>query len=355
MQMPRLLHDYTVEWNDALKGLFEDVEAGRLSVAQAYDYFRDGEGRPLQSIWVMWRMLLGYRFYGQQTFVVGPRLREMLENTSLVGVPWDAVRWPYPFFYVALPECPSLLWGGATGWHNVSGVLVGISAEGDMSFYLWGDENERARTRGDDASFWFTVPAGAVSRTGTDMETYLDSMMRDPRSNWADGSLDDLVSAQAEVMRTGSADDRTIAVARGVLRVVVNLCVYLQSTGAEATPHPKYEAVREARRRLEDEVGRKKSPGKRKHLQRDLDKLSKAHVTWLGRTIEEAPPRSSGSGAGGGASMFWVRGHWWPRLDNREASVRHKTRWVQPYQKNKDEDEASPRRYRIAGDDGGSR
>lgn len=358
MEEPKILHDHVVGWSEDMRYLLESVEAGRLAIEDAVGYFRLPNGQPLQSIYTMWTMLLGYRHFGQQTFVLGPHLQEMLENTSLVGVPWDAIKWPYPFFYVAVPGSTHKLWGGPTGWHKLTGILVGFSQDGTrMAVYLWGEENEKSRIVGDDASFWFDVPIQKVREEGADLETYLVSMMRDPTTNWADGSnagIDTEDSgwlASAETMRQGPANEPTILLAKAALRIIINLCVYLQSKGSERSPHPKFEAQRKERQRLQEELGRKKNPNKKsaKSLLRELEKLSDAQVTWLGRSIEESARSGGGGGGGSSAVRHWVRGHWWPRLDNREARERHGIRWVHPYEKNRDAETQEPaRHYQIA-------
>jgi hypothetical protein len=355
MKTPRLLHDYVIGWSEDMRVLFEDVESGKRTHAEAQDCFTTDEGEVLGSVFLMWSLLLGFRQYGQETFVVGPRLREMLENTSLTGVPWAAVKWPFPFFYVSLPDCPHSVWGGPTGWHPLTGILVGFSDDGEqLAIYLWGDEKANARAVGDDASFWFNVPLRQVQEQGGDMEAYVDSLMRDESTEWTDGSGVEINPrsaslSKAQVTRKGAADEHTITLAKNTLRIVINLCIYLQSTAPERSAHPKYVAEATTRAMLESEMGRKKNPGKKKRVQRDLDKLSKARVTWLGRSIEEIDPRKPLSGSTATTS-FWVRGHWWPRLDNREAKDRHGIRWVQPYQKNKDLEPDAPRQYRIVGD-----
>lgn len=350
MKIPRLLHDYILGWSSDMRALIHGVEGGTVPFEQARECFITEDGRLLQSIYLMWTMLLRFRAYGQQTFVVGPRFRSMLENTSLTGVPWDAIKWPYPFFYVALPKCPHTLWGGPTGWHPVSGMLVGFSEGSRLTIYLWGDENSRSRAVGDDASFWFDVPLSVAAEQG-DMEAYLDTLMSDPTTEWADGSDVSLNGRDAERMRQGAADPHTITLAKHALRIAINLCIYLQSAGAESEPHPDYIATTKEREALTQAASRKKSGGKQKRFQRDLNKLSRARVTWLGKSIDSATmmPASTTPSASDGPA-FWVRGHWWPRLDNREAKDRHGIRWVQPYQKNKDGEPAQSRNYRVMGD-----
>jgi len=362
MKDPLILHDQTIEWSEDMKLLFEEVESGKLTLAEVMPMFTLPNGQPLQSLIMMFSMLIGYRHFGQQTFVVGPRLREMFEHTSLQGVPWDAIRIPYDFFYIALPDCPHNLWGGPTGWHQLTGIVVGFTPDREkMAVYMWGAENEKSRIPGDDASFWFEVPIHHTK--GMDLETYIDDMMRDPKANWSDGnqvSVDhsDVQGwmASAEYSRQGPADEYAIENAKVALRIIVNLCVYLQSAGAEQAGHPKFEGIPSERKKLKDELGRKKNPNKKnaRNLQRNLDKLSNARVTWLGRTIEERYQTTSGEGSGQ-RSRHWVKGHWYPRLDNKKARAQIPLRWVQPYERNRESVGAQSRHYKFKGEnDAGS-
>lgn len=353
MRDPIIFYDHIVRGHADLRRMFEAVASNQMTLAEVRRQFVGDDGTVLQSALQMWTMLYGYRYYGQQTFVVGPRLREMFENTSLSGVPWDAVRWPYPFFYVAVPDCPHQLQGGPTGLHDLAGIVVGFSQDLQyLSLYLWGAENARSRGFGDDASFWFDIPVRVARESGLDVETYLERMMRDPNANWSDGTNVDFArdSDVSELCRHGAADESTIQLAKNALRTTINLCIYLQCTGAELAPHPAYEAAGERRRQMEAELRRKKNPRKKaaRALQQDLDAMSTAKVTWLGRAIEEQAEHDEAGGRHGPATRVWVRGHWWPRLANHEARERHPLRWVQPHIRNRDEGDAPPRHYRVA-------
>lgn len=350
MQDPVILHDHLYRNLPVFRMLFEEVETGKLnpnSMAAARKFILP-DGTYADSIHTLWFMLVGYRHFGQQTFVVGPRFRAMLENTSLVGVPHDSIRFPYDYFYVALPESGHRLWGEKSGWHDVDGVVVGKSRQsGAFSLYIWGKENEKSTGPGDDASFWIDLSPEEARAKGQDMETYLSGVLSDrsrASSPKQGGFSEDYwkdVAVWAETKRTAIA----------VLRIVLNLSIYLQHDGVEKSEHPLFARSREERTRLQGAL-KGKNPKKKgtRHLQRELDKISGAHVTWLGEALESLPATETGAGTSPGV-RFWVRGHWYPRLDNVEARTRHKLRWVRPYEKGTDLEPASPRQYKTRGDD----
>lgn len=371
MHEPIILHDRIMGGVPPMRALVLAAEAGRLDPSDPdvqHNFYVDGVGF-VQSMYLLWRMLCEYRRFGQQVFVVGPTLSEMFQNTSLRGAPGDMVRFPYDAFYIALPDSGMRLWGGNnTGWHEMAGILVSKSNDRVFRLYLWGAENEYSVTVGDDASFWLELDLETIQRDGVDLEQYAENLLNDPRRDWSvyvkDAPDSDPVLASG-LTRTNShppvpldavrTEVKRVAIAS--IRIVLNLAIYLQSQAAERTSHPAFDRVRAERKRIEDEAKRKKNPAKRKRLLRELERLSDAHVTWLGKTIEEtveaqeAAYRNSG---GGPRVRFWVRGHWWPRLDNLAARARHGgIRWVQPYLKNRDADEAEPsRHYKFAGQEG---
>ena len=63
--------------------------------------------------------------HGQQTFVIGDNLLELLEGTELTGVRIQDVKLPYDCFYVSIPKGYYHMWGGSrTLGHDVEGVFI---------------------------------------------------------------------------------------------------------------------------------------------------------------------------------------------------------------------------------------
>jgi hypothetical protein len=363
MRDPIILHDHIIGHHESFLRMFKATEEGRLDPGgqeAAWQFVVPGKGFA-RSTHLLWMLLVGYRKFGQQTFVVGPRLREMLENTSLTGAPTDAIRFPYDYFYVATPESGLRLWSSTTGWHDVEGIVVGRSTErAQFVLYIWGIENEKSTYVGDDASFWLDVSLVEADSLGLDVEAYVEHLISNPKREYdgygyAEGAIEDYAKDEKERLSAfGEHHEVRVETRRTVqaaLRVALNLAIYLQHEGVERSEHPAGERTRRERKRIKGEIERKKNPNKKKarHLLRELEKLSDAHITWLGRTIEETVEREPSSGGGAPTVRFWVRGHWYPRLDNVEARKRHKLRWVRPYEKNKDAEATEPsRHYHIA-------
>jgi hypothetical protein len=297
-------------------------------------------------------LLAQYRQYGQQSFVIGPQLQQMFERTSLEGVPGHMLKMPFPTLYIALPDCPWKIWGGVTGWHSVSGVLVRYHPESNsFTLFMWAAENENARVVGDDASFWLNLDMNEAGDMGLDVETYLLTVMGDRRRESSDTHPDVRIEEAERQEVYNQIEDTAINVAR----VIFNLLIYLQTKTPERSTVKKYIDQKQERKEMEAALKRIKSPKKMKrkgkHLKRKLAALSDATVTWIGESIERIPTGGYARQPGQKQVRHWVRGHWWPKLANAEAIKRWGIRWKEPFEKNKDNEEAEPsRHYRFKDD-----
>ena len=357
MERPTIFHDHILGQNQNIKHLIQDAEQGLIGAEEFRNFFV-AEGYYHYSLMQAVRLLMIYRSYGQQVFMVGPRFRDLLCRTSIKGVPVGAIKLPYPAFYIALPDCPWKLWGGDTGFHEITGVMVGVQPtdEGlNLVFFLWGEENHKARCVGDDASFWFTISLNeALAQEDMDLESYVRMVLQDPGRENSDFQEvnDNAPHSSKDFMVTlpdnGYVRDQVVDTAANVVRMAINLIVYLQSVGASKVTHQETQDRREAQKDLEG-LGKKpagKAKKKQRKLQKLIDRLSEAHITWLGKDVESSPRGPSGPRSQ--AIRHWVRGHWWPRLDNRDALDRHGIHWRQPYERNADSGEAMPsREYRV--------
>ena len=356
MERPTIFHDHMLGQHPHLKDLILDAERGLITPDEFSDFFhRDSYSH--YSLMQATRLLLLYRAYGQQVFLVGPRFRELLCRTSIRGIPMEAIKLPYPSFYLALPDCPWKLWGGDTGFHDLTGVMVGIhpTEQGlNLVFFLWGEENHKARCVGDDASYWFTICINEALQQGDlDLEKYVRMVMDDPtrdRSDYVEVSDNGPPSANDFMVTlpdNGMIRNEIVDTAAQVVRLAINLVIYLQSNGAQQQTHRETTERQQAQKALKGLGDKPHGKGKKRqrHLKKQLGNLSEAHITWLGGGVERDPrvpcgPREK-------AIRHWVRGHWWPRLDNAEAIARHGIQWRQPYERNVDSDEAMPsREYR---------
>jgi len=360
MNHPTIFHDHLLGQHTHLKTLLQRVETGTVEPPEFREFFQR-EGYYHYSLMRASIMLLHYRRYGQQTFLMGPKFRELLSRTSIQGVPVSAIKLPYPVFYIALADCPWLLWGGDTGFHNLTGILVGLDIrdeQTDLTFFLWGEENHKSRVVGDDASFWFTLNLGEAlslkeAEGDINLESYVRKILKDPnrdRSDYTEVNDEGPESSKqfmVDIPDNGPVRDTIADTAANVVRVVINLLIYLQSVGAQQDTHEtttRRQQTHQDLKALGDKPHGKQKKRKRK-LENELERLSEAHITWIGKQIEQtsgAPRAPQGK-----AIHHWVRGHWWPRLDNREAIDRHGIHWRQPYERNKESEGSMPsREYR---------
>lgn len=352
---PIIFHDHICGVFPRIRHFLHEAEVGRIS---AYDaVFTTEDGGINKAVTLSFILCAAYRMYGQQAFVIGPRLREMFNATSLEGVPADMLKMPFPCLYIALPDCPWQIWGGPTQWHNLTGVMVNYNeANHAFLFYLWGAENENSRVAGDDASFWFSIDANEADRMEVDLETYLLTIMSDRDRDSSDAHPELAFDNDAERQRIYNRVEDT---ALNVLRVVMNMLIYLTSNEPEQRPLRKSEEERKQRQQIKrklDDIENSKMRDRQKRrkgekLQKQLAKLSDAQVTWLGQSIEEAAGQTHDRQPGRKCVRHWVRGHWWPKLANKAAIERWGIRWKQPFERYKDAEAVEPSRHYKFRDD----
>ncbi len=273
---------------------------------------------------------------GQQTFEVGEHLSSMLEHTTLETIPKDELRLPYDTFYIALPGCPHRVWGGTrTQWHTVEGIYVHRSAEA-FTIMAWAGENERSFGHGDDAHIWVRLD---MRLEDEDLETMVYHLLRDRKSERNDPMIDPIavIEGSQDDGITDEVRDVQVKTLTAMYRIAVNLSLYL------ATPDPEVEPVEDTRAQaMRQQLGRVKSEGKRKKLQRQLDNRSKATVVRVGKSIEAtaaAQVREHGS-----VSAHWVRGHYHHYWTGKGRTVKVR-KWVLPYPKGLEP--PSRRSYRV--------
>lgn len=263
-----------------------------------------------------------YVHFGQQTFELGPELQEMFCQTSLASVPREALRLPYPAFYLALPECAWSIWGGpVTQWHTVYGVYV-VEQGDSLKLLIWGPDNELSRGPGDDATVWFHLDLTECFNKYGDLENYIKYLLHP--DNDAVMQNDSLWPESEDTAKKQHL--RMQEVYLNVIRTVVNLVLYLQTEAAEADKE-----VDPRRRELRAKVANAKNPGKKKKYQRQLDNLSKATVVKVGQSLETR--MSALRSQPGVQRAQWVRGHW-HRYWVGKGRTKLLPKWIHPYPKN---------------------
>ena len=260
--------------------------------------------------------MYGFALEGQQVFLVGPKLQQLLGETDSTKVPLEFLRLPFDCFYVALADCPLKLYDGETGFHQATGMYVHLVDKDipAITLCLWGQESDKSRAAGDDALQWVTLSlAEAVCHTDDDGTQYvdIDGYIRkiygdpkrddsDPGTNWPDDT------------------ERNIDAAVELARLAFNLILYVNSENPDKSRRGNGTAPGRKAMLKQRLAKAKKNPKKRKRaqrLQKELDAISEARVVWLGKTIEEFPaegadPTPSNNGTGRKVRRHRRRGGW---------------------------------------------
>ena len=292
-----------------------------------------------RSLWLLSLHCVEHKRHGQQTFVIPSGMQDALCRTSLAGVTVDEIRLPYPCIYIAMPDFDREIWGGSqTQWHKVRGAFlwhekgkreIMLPGEeetppendrGILHLYLWGEENERSKHRGDDASVWTSFDLNEMHRKSDDLEGYLNRILRDPSREKHDTYQDD--PQLADLMgftflpTAGQMREKQTESVMASLRVIFNALLYMDSDGAEFDPET---SNGDRRREIEAQLGRMKNlkKGRARKLQKELKDLGEDTVTWVGRShaCSSGESESTGESARSSLRRHWVRGHWWPRRD----------------------------------------
>jgi hypothetical protein len=327
---PVICHDHVLGTVPHMAVLLHRAESGHMSEREKYMAFNTAGGFN-RSLFLLFSLLLLYREGGQQVFCVGPRLQDMFKATSLDGIPMSEFRMPYDTFYVALPGCQWDTWGGTTHWHKVEGVLVSrIEEDNALLFYIWGQENEHSEGAGDDASFWFRIDLDEMERLDLDMESYIDRTLNDPtrerrmRDDWHMPEVHRYDVAFSENSQSGRQQETV----RNVLRVVMNMTLYINSVEPDLSDDPAFHearknhlAIKREMARIKKQMKKQKNRKKTRSRQRQVSdllnrmrKLSTANVVWIGREVEKTYLRTRDTTESGPRRHHWVRGHWRPKV-----------------------------------------
>jgi len=286
-----------------------------------------------------------YKRFGQHTFVVGPKVQELFRRTKLAKVTPEMVTPPANAFYIAVADCPWQLWGGErTKLHNLTGIYVsfskvfqgkqppggykvgdnlppGVEVHDCINIMLWGEANERSLDKFDDTVLWFSISLDKWMRAGQDLETFFQnhSVMTaaaDDLKDWnpTANELDPFAPAYVPGDPAALETQREMLV--NVLRLVLNVCLYMGSED----PDLIVEDGRDKAKALQEKIAKKKSPGKRKKLERQLQNLPRTRLVYVGPMFEELPDgrtEEAGEYKGGthaspvehGVSPHWQRYH----------------------------------------------
>jgi len=236
------------------------------------------------TVWMIISMLR-YRKHGQNTYEIPAPMRQMLRHTSLRGIERDEIKFPYPAFYINLPECDWEIWGGErTQWHKVCGLYVFIE-EDVLHFHLCALENDKSRVAGDDASFWLQIKLDVVfDKFDGDFDRYLDETF----NHYEDGTEDALKGEPGDP----SPDSKVFQAARSALYLLVNLMLYVTSVNAEMDDLKAARMAERAKLQKQyDEMEKRGLKGKRKkkarRLKKKLEAITEARVILVGKELSQ--------------------------------------------------------------------
>lgn len=280
---------------------------------------------------------LAYAAEGQQVFVAGPRLQQMLMDTDCREVPRQFLKSPFKCFYLALPDSMLEIFGDQkTRMHRVAGCYV-FEPEPDIFIVCaWGKPNERSVSFDDDATFWFRLNLREIptkDRNGLnllDFEEHCEFLIKTGKE-----ASDSLVNLPPE--------DKELAVQTlpRIARMVVNFLLYLSSQEVELVTESQKAEIQALSADTVAKLGQLKSTGKQKKLLRRFQRLtaalSAATLTWIGRSYEETETNTKPSTD---SSRNWSvrRGHfhhYWTGKRTREDGTRQPgeslvLKWVAP-------------------------
>jgi hypothetical protein len=282
---------------------------------------------------------------GQQSFVVGPKLQGLFAATSLEKLPLDVLEMPYHCFYVALPDSGLRIWDPQIGWREMSGAFVRQMPENPKFYqiFVWGlgPPNLGQQTVETSVDSYVFLDLDEVAEHG-DIETYLDRKgweAMEKRGYWKDPRWAMHYPEVSESLRD-------------VLRIVLNMVVYLNAGSPDASDWPgaqdphEYEKLVQKIRLIQSSNLRERAKKREvERLERKLAHTSHASVVWLGKGVEESS-RTRATAAN--RIRQWVRGHW--RVPARKHGPR-RIMWIMPYERNKDAPERITKRtYLLPGE-----
>ena len=271
-------------------------------------------------------MMLIYERFGENTYVVGPKVQDLFRRTELTRVTTDMVKMPHTGIYVALPDCPWRIWGGdRTQWHQVTGLYIsstlsysrqGLPPEKGIHFCIWGAPNERSVAPSDDAVLWYSINLEDWARAGEDLEEYFrgHTVMTADREHVEGWKGRDPIDPRSPPLLPSDPEHlhEQRETLTSVLRLVLNLCLYLGSVEPDLRVMDPADEGDDLRR----QIAKKKAGGKRKKLERRLANLRKTRIVHVGPMFEELEPSPGSPGTphqgGTHATPFEhaVKPHW---------------------------------------------
>jgi len=332
LRTPQLHYDFIMkspggaEFHDVVRKMFADFTEAELMSGEIPMGMYELDETSRVSHYVM----ALYEKFGQNTYVIGPKVQDLFRRTDLARITPEMITPPVPAFYIALADCPWLLWGGErTQMHNLSGVYVSftkvgqrvpgttvietaekletdpsaIKMEDSIQIVLWGAANQRSIDRFDDTILWYTINLEEWVAAGEDLEEFFrqHSIMQDLVPDMTAEKLIEkgLDPFSLPFIPNNTEDITTVRETLvNVLRLVLNLCLYMESEDPELEILDKKDEVE----KLERELKGKKSPAKRKKLSRRIEKMPKTRYIYVGPLYEELAEQETKTRVNGGGT-----------------------------------------------------
>lgn len=291
---------------------------------------------------LMFRGLVDYVKAGKNSFVVGPKLQAMFEQTSIPKVESWMINPPYSAFWIALPECQLKIWGIYNTMAAVRGVMVDMDYKsGHMALNMWAPVPLKTALKAY-PEYHHLIPSKKLAESfeyaGNDSFVVFNihDAIQDPR-----GIEEHILDKWSQAMAMSTKDhgawpkfaiEETGKARVQILKIVLGTLLYLQSDRQDLSPDRIMEKLQSEGEQLTVRIRRTKNKSKIRKMQRKLDSLPSGPVsTWLGRKIEEGTTDSQEAPTNRRAMRrHWVRGHW--RRPARKHGPRV-LRWIQPFQR----------------------
>jgi len=295
----------------------------------------NGQDYSIPSMNVQLCTMIDYLHWGSQTVVVGPNMQEAFADTELGKVPVSHLKFPFPCYWLALPDNEDIrIYGGdpeavvanyelngevlntyGTGWHKVKGAYIVNRKEGIL-VHMWAPEPEDPEIRKrlneiengpaklgltgntglDWAHQWFTMrflPDQDLEETIREVYTDIDREVFDPHPN--DPTRTYWQEACMGIQHEGEGRDIMVSSACRVLRIIINSALYMTSPKADIAHirSVKRDRLLQQAQDLTEIAARNGNRKGQRKLRREAKRKAqkaeryKSPVVWIGPKVEE--------------------------------------------------------------------
>jgi len=263
-----------------------------------------------------------FQEYGQQVFYLSQDIAWMLNMTKLPKLPLDVIKFPYPGFYIKIPESMNLL---LTDEDKQLDVVTGVYVT-DFSHI-----RENTDLIGQDIPriLFHIITKSVVGASGFGNYSFIISDHRDDLEKYID-------DAALEVSNADSL--------KSVLRIAFNLLFYLNAENAETEKVDNDAEIRELKCKLKNN---KLKDHKRCKLQKRLNRAKKQAVVTIVAPSLKVKHLSCAGSSGISRRRHWVRGHhhhyWTGSGEDRQIILK----WVKAFERGDTAAEVIRKHYEV--------